>query len=58
MEEKKILFHKIRNCLGPLQTFLDVVDTSQDAKLQDFQKLCKENFSQLKELLKKIEEGF
>lgn len=57
-QEKRKILHRIGNCLAPLQTFLDVIDTSkEDPKLRSFHQLCRENFVQLKELLKKLD-GF
>lgn len=50
------LFHQIRNCINPIQTFLHVVDTAkEDPKLHNFQKLCKENLEELKTLLEHLE---
>ncbi|OGQ04786.1 MAG: hypothetical protein A3F82_07965 [Deltaproteobacteria bacterium RIFCSPLOWO2_12_FULL_44_12] len=55
---KAALLHKIKNCLAPLQTFLDVIDTSkEEPKLQKFHQTCIESFNEVKTLLKKLEEG-
>jgi len=54
--DKAQLFHKIRNCINPIQTFLHLVDThKEDPKLQKFQELCKENLEELKTLLENLE---
>lgn len=55
-DKKRELIHQLKNCLGPIQTFLQVVDTSKDKRLNGFQKLCEEKLVQLQELLKKLEE--
>ncbi|OGQ04795.1 MAG: hypothetical protein A3F82_07920 [Deltaproteobacteria bacterium RIFCSPLOWO2_12_FULL_44_12] len=50
------ILHKIKNCLSPLQTFLDVIDTSkEEPKLQKFHQTCIESFNEVKTLLKKLE---
>lgn len=55
-EDKKILFHKLRNCLGPIQTFLQVVPLDSNPELKNFHKLCQENLVKLNELIKQLEE--
>ena len=56
MESALDIIHKIRNCLGSLQTFLEVVNTDrEDPKIQRLQQTCRENITQIGELLKKLE---
>lgn len=56
LEEKKSLLHALRNLLGPIQTFLQVVDTSQaDSKVREVHERCKENVTEIQELLKKLD---
>lgn len=54
--DKKSLLHAIRNFLVPIQTFLQVVDTSrEDSKLREVHERCKENLTQIQDLLKKLD---
>ena len=47
------LIHKIKNLLGSIQIFLNVVETSaEDPKLHTLHQTCKENMTLIKELLK------
>lgn len=51
---QKIL-HKIKNLFGPIQIFLDLVETNHnDAKLQNLHQNCKENLRQVQQLLEKF----
>lgn len=57
MEDKRELFHQIRNCLNPLKTFLEAVDTSSsEPDLRKFHTLCRDSFTRLVELIKRLEE--
>lgn len=54
--DKPALLHKIRNCLGPLQTFLEVVDLEKaDPEIRAFHERCKVKFAELKELLEVLD---
>lgn len=57
LEEKRVLFHQIRNCLNPLQTFLEVVETDEEGnpKLKEFHQECKEKILKLGQLLDELE---
>ena len=55
-KETMEMIHQIRNHLGPIQTFLDVVDTKSNPQLHTFQKTCVESLNALKELLDELEE--
>lgn len=48
------IIHKIRNIFGPIETFLDIVDTANlDSKVKDLHQNCKENLKELLDLLQK-----
>lgn len=51
---KREIFHKIRNCIGPIQAFLDVIELEDD-RLKEFHQRCKNSFSYLKDLLTRLE---
>lgn len=53
---KKAMFHELRNCLGPIQTFLQVVPLDSNPELKNFRKLCQENLVRLNELIKQLQE--
>lgn len=56
MDSLKQILHQLRNCLGSIQTFLDVVNVDgEDPKLERLHQRSKENLTQIKELLKKLE---
>lgn len=56
-EKKRVLFHQIRNCLNPLQTFLEVVETKEEEnpKLKEFHQECKGKILKLSQLLDELE---
>lgn len=53
---KKAMLHELRNCLGPIQTFLQVVPLDSNPELKNFRKLCQENLVRLNELIKQLQE--
>lgn len=55
--DKKKLFHQIRNCLNPVFTFVQMIDTSlMEPRVQTFQKNCIKHCEEALDLLKKLEE--
>ncbi|MDO8526086.1 MAG: hypothetical protein Q7T03_00190 [Deltaproteobacteria bacterium] len=57
MDDRKEILHQLRNALNPIQTFLDVINTStEDTQFQNFHQLCKESFNKVENLLKELEQ--
>ena len=56
MSAKRDTLHKIRNHLGALQTFLEIVELpDENEKLRRLQQTCKEGLEAINKLLKNLE---